>query len=358
MHLLIVLLLAPPSGDWFAQRPVQGQARHIDWAWPKPAEFHAKVHTPLRPLHLGWNTRGIQLPGARTIRQAEGRKAGLRLARRLKKAKDPLKLLARYGLSKHPSVGRWSKSRYVYRTTNMPPPIEVLTYGDRTVLIHGDWASVTTKAPDVAGPIPWGARRDWAYARTLIDTKRPPVPRPFPPAGAEVCGNDTRFASQYRERDDLCFDTGNLRCFARGQYSVMTGVEEYMGIRSNAGQSAGSEAKALIAAGVDIRSFLRGWVLDYDTDQPALKRGIKLKTVARYMHESGVDFSGELTRMAADPQLDFANRARAAKTLWFLWRQIQRRPHAAVEAAFEKAGVGFMRAWTRRAEGSLRRRGW
>ncbi len=153
----------------------------------------------------------------------------------------------------------------------------------------------------------------------------------FTPVGR--CSMDRAPAFAMERYGDLCFQDGRIGCFLQLQVRVM-GDRFERAIWSSYGEAAAdTRVGRLSQAGIDVRRFLRGLLVDYAVDG---RKGewIGRWRLVRAMKESGLqaEFTADLERLAQDPELDGLNRLRATQALWLMLRRAESQDAATVAA--------------------------
>ncbi len=184
--------------------------------------------------------------------------------------------------------------------------------------------------------------RDWrlgTLARFLTGAGRPDeairVYRRFAPVGR--CSMDRAPANTAQAYADTCYERGHIGCFLQLQVRIMGDRFERAVWSSYGERAASTNVSRLSDAGIDVRRFLRGLLVDFTVAGPK-REWIGRWRLVRSMKESGMgaDFVRELEGLATDTELDGYNRLRATQALWLMWRRAEDIGQAKAKLRFSK----------------------
>ncbi len=242
---------------------------------------------------------------------------------------------------------------WVYATTLMQsdPPVYATDRGtnDGDEAVNERWAQLESAMHEgpKAGlaaidefPLDQLSDRDWrlgTVAEYLAGNGRldqaVELYRRFAPIGR--CSMDTGPAMAAQNYADACYARGNIGCFLQLQVRIMGDRFDRVAWSSYGERAASTHVQRLSDAGIDVRRFLRGLLLDFTVDGPK-REWIGRWRLVRSMMESGMGdaFEKELTGLAVDGKLDDYNRLRATQALWLMWRR-------AADIGKDKAALRF-----------------
>lgn len=309
----------------FLRVPPKEERAPTKWSWPKDDEF-AGV----------WSKRG----GVKSVRVVEadfGDGDGAKSRVLIGVASDGAFIADSRGEGRHSSYlpDEWSAPlRTATVGTTLEQTYEGKRYATLQVVRVVDGAAVTDSAwvpftfattllrhdGDLYDKDPSGDAPD----ATASDEEKLKAFRAYRPVGR--CSMDRAPQMAAADYRDLCQKMGRIGCFLQLQTRLMADSFDRVAWSSWGEAVAGTDAKALVDAGVDVPRFLVGvgLILDDDNLRPG---GINTWRLARSIAESGrrTELREKALSLVEDESLDELNRVRFAQVVAFLDGQLSKK---------------------------------